>query len=292
MRTLPPTTHYQQVVPIIEDTHGLTRAQIMSAIPSVYATEPHASRSAKYMYISTGELLDSLANERFIPTTVMQSRSKQEGRQPFTKHLLRLRHQDDLGDDRPDVFEIIVINSHDGSTSYQLLEGIFRLVCGNGQIRGSINGSLRIQHKGNQIQEVLEGTHRIVEGSAHVMELVEEMKQVELSREEQLLLSELAMKVRFDINEEKGETLKELVPYQPANFLRTLHREDLYHNDLYTVFNKIQENMIKGGVRRRDAQGQIHTTRAVKGIERHVKINTLLWQLAEGMLSIKKHNLA
>ncbi len=48
------------------------------------------------------------------------------GRLEYTKHMIRMRHAGQVGA-RPEANEIILINSHDGASSYQMLAGVFRL---------------------------------------------------------------------------------------------------------------------------------------------------------------------
>jgi hypothetical protein len=69
--------------------------------------------------------------------------------------------------------------------------------------------------------------------------------------------------------------------------LLTPRRIDDRASDLWTTFNRVQENMIKGGLRARNKSGHSTTTRAVKGIDQNVKLNRALWQLAEGMRKLK-----
>ena len=57
--------------------------------------------------------------------------------------------------------------------------------------------------------------------------------------------------------------------------------------DLWTTFNRVQENIIKGGVRGRNATGKRVTTRAVNGIDQDIKLNRALWVLAEEMRKLK-----
>jgi len=271
----------------VQDVNGLRSEQIMRACPSVFADGKHESRSDRYMYIPTSQILKELAKSGFVPTTAMQSGSRIEDKQAFTKHLLRLRKVDDLGHEKPDVHEIVLVNSHDGTSAYNLYGGIFRIACTNGLITGDIDTSLKVYHKGNIVGEVVEGTLQLAEESEAVMSTVAEMKQVELSRPEKLLLSEYAMKARFDLDEQKEEvTSKQVVPYQPQDFLHIHHPED-YRDDLYTTTNVIQENMIQGGVSRRDRQGKRHTTRQIRGIDQNVKINQLIWQFSQELLKFK-----
>ena len=62
------------------------------AAPSIFAAGKHASRSERYTYIPTIEVLRGLRKEGFEPFMVAQSASRIEGKTEFTKHMIRMRH--------------------------------------------------------------------------------------------------------------------------------------------------------------------------------------------------------
>jgi hypothetical protein len=76
---------------------------------------------------------------------VAQSKSRIEGKTEFTKHMIRMRHAGQVNT-RPEANEIILINSHDGASSYQMLAGVFRFVCCNGLVVGDVTNDIRIPH--------------------------------------------------------------------------------------------------------------------------------------------------
>ena len=56
-------------------------------------------------------------------------------------------------------------------------------------------------------------------------------------------------------------------------------------NDLWTTYQRMQENLIKGGLSGRNAKGGRTHTRAVRGIDGDVKLNRALWVMAETLLT-------
>lgn len=277
-----------------QNVHGLSDEAIWHVAPSVFADAAHESRSARYTYIPTIQVLAGLRDVGFVPTTAMQSRARIEERQAFTKHLLRLRHVNDLGYARPDVHEIVLVNSHDGTSAYNLYSGVFRLVCTNGLIRGDFSDTMRVRHTGNVVSEVIDSTLEIAAESEGVMQEVEEMKALPLSRPEQLLFAEYALKARFDVDEEAEEEGQEpaerqVLPYQPQDVLSVRRSADR-SPDLYTTLNVVQENVLRGGVRasRYDSRGQRRRIREVHGIDQSVRVNKLLWQFAEQLKAFKQ----
>src|SRR5579859_380515 len=151
---------------------ALTMDQLRSAVPSAFALDKHNSRSERYTYIPTVNVIEGLMGEGFQPFKAMQGKSRVEGKEEFTKHLIRFRHQSQtlatVGDSAP---EVILINSHDGTSSYKLIAGIFRMVCSNGLIvADSTVGSLSVPHKGDIVSQVIEGSFDIIGNSSRALE--------------------------------------------------------------------------------------------------------------------------
>ena len=55
--------------------------------------------------------------------------------------------------------------------------------------------------------------------------------------------------------------------------------------DLWSVFNRTQENLTQGGLR--SANGRRQQTRPVQGIDQNIRLNRALWLLADGMRQLK-----
>lgn len=148
----------------------LTREELMQVVPSVFSENCHGSRSEKYAYIPTITLLENLQREGFEPFFACQSRVRDPGRREHTKHLLRLRRAGQITGKQ--VPEIILLNSHDGSSSYQVLPGLFRAICTNGLVCGQSFGEVRVPHRGDVAGKVIEGAYEVL----CVFERVEEKR--------------------------------------------------------------------------------------------------------------------
>ncbi len=272
------------------DLNGLTEDRIRRAAPSIFAPEKHISRSSKYLYVPTVDLLALVYEAGFRVTEVRQSRSRIEGKEEFTKHWLQLRPVSDMGRTLSvgDILHMVtLINSHDGTSSVQLGDMIYRLVCKNGMMRpeGPEN-SLRFHHKASASTQIVETALHIVEGSAQVLDEVEEMKRIPLLEEERLLLAEVALRERFDLDDEQG--IEDQTIFRPADMLRTRRREDS-GTSVFDTLMKVQENAVghNGGISRYDREGSKHTAREVKSIDKLVKLNRTLYRVAQEMARIK-----
>ncbi|HEM6741975.1 TPA: DUF945 domain-containing protein [Citrobacter farmeri] len=247
----------------------LTREELMQVVPSVFGEDKHASRSDRYSYIPTITLLENLQREGFQPFFACQTRVRDLSKREHTKHMLRLRRAGQITGQQ--VLEIILLNSHDGSSSYQMLPGIFRSVCTNSLVCGQSFGEIRVPHKGNVVEKVIEGAYEVLGVFDRVEEKREAMQLLQLPPPVQQAFARAALTYRF------GE---EHQPVTEAQILAPRRWQD-ESGDLWTVYNRVQESLIKGGLAGRSALGKRSHTRAVKGIDGDLKLNRALWVMAE-----------
>jgi hypothetical protein len=254
---------------VLRGNDPLSEDQMRQAAPSIFAEGKHASRSERYTYIPTIDVLRGLRKEGFEPFMVAQGASRIEGKAEFTKHMIRMRHHRDTSaqvQTRPEANEIILINSHDGASSYQMLAGMFRFVCCNGLVVGEVVEDIRIPHKGNIQGEVIEGAFRVLDEFEAVDEHAEAMKALPLEPREEIAFATAALALRFGERgvEETGGHRPAPVTAEQLNEPRRI--EDIGHT-LWATFQRVQENVIRGGQPGRTVQGRrMHTRRWPRSI--------------------------
>lgn len=263
----------------------LTDDQIRRVAPSIFAEAPHGSRSEKYAYIATSVILQALRRDGFEVFMAGQANARDDDRREHAKHMLRLRHVGaegrrlEVGDSTG---EIVLINSHDGSCSYRMSAGLYRLVCSNGlMVSESELGSVKVPHKGDVKDDVVQGAYDILDGFTKVVESKGDMESITLNEQERELFARSALPLRFAMQNGVAAPITESQALRP-------HRAADNRNDLWTVFNRVQENLIKGGMVGRNATGKRTSVRAVRGIDSDVRVNQALWTLAQGMMELKK----
>jgi len=258
--------------------HPLDDQQLRSFVPSIYANTAHESRSDKYAHIPTITVLDALRKEGFEPFMACQARVRDESKLGFAKHMLRLRHASQIGQENKEgTNEIILLNSHDGSSSYQMLAGCFRFVCQNGMVCGDTFQDVRVQHRGHVVDNVIEGAYEVLNNFDRVSDSREAMTAITLSEDEQMAFAEASLPLRFNETDDIPRADMVLKPRRSVDKAR----------DLWTTFNVVQENLIKGGIPRVTRKGTISKTRKINGIDGNVRLNKALWTLAEAMTEIK-----
>jgi hypothetical protein len=261
----------------------LDNAALMQSAPSVFAEHEHSRMSDRYGFIPTINVVDALRGAGWLPVSAQDQRVRLEDRRGFTRHVVRFQHQDakalaNVGDTTP---ELVLLNSHDGTSAYQMHAGLFRLVCSNGLILAdSTFAKISIKHSGDVIGRVIDATAEIVREVPRIAHQVEEMQAVKLTDSERAAFAESALLLR-------DSTL----PVRADQVLRPRRYAD-NNADLWTTFNVVQENITKGGLSTRNARGGRASTRAVTSINEDTKLNKALWQLAEKMAELKGHKLA
>ena len=266
---------------VVRSETPLAEDLMRQAAPSIFAEGKHASRSERYTYIPTIEVLRGLRKEGFEPFMVAQSKSRIEGKTDFTKHMIRMRHAGHV-EGKPEANEIILINSHDGASSYQMLAGVFRFVCCNGLVVGTVSNDIRIPHKGNVESDVIEGAFRVLDDFEAVDASADGMKALTLKPDEEKAFATAALALRYGERSEGQPP----APITVDQLIEARRPEDLGHS-LWATFQRVQENALRGGQPGRSVQGRRMQTRAVGSIDRSVSLNRALWVLAEEMRKIK-----
>jgi hypothetical protein len=225
-----------------------------------------------------------LAAEGFQPYAVSQGGSRDEGKRNFTKHLIRLRHESMTLQMGQVHNEIVLLNSHDGTSSYRLMAGAYRTACLNGLVVAqSTIEDIRIPHKGDVAGLVLDGCITLMDKLPEVSETIREMASLRLTDAESTAFARAALVARYDDLQDS--------PITPAQVL-TVRRTADVENSVWNVFNRAQENIIRGGVPyvQRNERGQriaTRRTREIKGVDQNTSVNRALWALAEEMKAIK-----
>ncbi len=255
---------------------SLSMDTLRERVPAVFAPAAHESLSPKYTFIPTERVLAGLMSAGFVPVEARQAISRR-GSPVHARHILRLRRRYETVQLRDSVPEIVFLNSHDGSSAYQLRMGVFRVVCTNGMIvsRGSFPAYC-VSHRGNVVDEVVAAALNIAERFEALAGQVERMESRQLFKDEQIEFAGQALGLRFEDTAQAG---------MPPSALLAVRRTDDAGNDLWSVLNRVQENLLRGGLSRRSATGRLTRTRRISSIREDVRINSGLWDLASGLLA-------
>jgi len=274
------------------DVH-LTNDLMQVCAPSVFADAPRDDVSDRYGFIPTVNVIDGLRDVGWFPVDATQKNVRKAGNRDFTKHLVRFRRLDDdivVGDS---VVELLLTNSHDRSSGFVLHAGVFRMACANGiVIADSTFGKVAVRHNANAPQQVIEGAYQVIDDVPMIAAEVEGMQAVDLTSSEQRILALSAYNYAHPdaLQDENVITTQNDIAQQ---VLRTRRGADA-NSDLWSTFNRVQENMLKGGITTRKMSDKSRhgtrrtTSRKVNSIDKDIKLNKALWEMATQMRALKE----
>lgn len=242
--------------------------------------------STKYQLVKTADIVSQLESKGYKVDSFKASNVRKSSKQGFQKHIVRLSNESTLqqvGDTR---LQLVLINSHDGTTPLKLSLGFFRLVCSNGAVVGETFDSYSIKHIGKSVPlQVEEALEKIVAQADRLRDVIQSMRNTQLTPVDIQELEQRAVTMRASkIATTSNRVLEGFV-------MPVIKRVEDQPNDLYTVFQRTQEALIRGGVvvTLKDATTGLVKTRklaAVRSIAADDTINSNLFDIAMNYLPI------
>mgnify|MGYP001809887782 FL=1 len=260
----------------------LTKEEMWEIAPSIFATHAHESRSDRYGFVSTWEVLEALREETGLqPFFVAQAGSRSDGKYNHARHMVRLRQANEIGNSSAN--EVIIHNDSAGGGAYGTTMGYLNGACMNGCVFGEGISTVKIRHNAKAIENVIEGVYSVVNQTDKVNDSVEAMKSIRLSRMEQLEFAATSLQLRYDDGKAPIEPRQIIVPW----------RAEEEEPTLWNTFQMTQEKLIRGGVKGRvtnpeTRQRRRTTTRPVNSIGDNFELNRQLWTLADCVAAMKQ----
>jgi len=215
--------------------------------------------------IATADILRPLGREGFRVYMVRRDRPNRKGGTLETaRHMVFLYHPEH--EIMPGVAETaIVMNGSDGNKALQVAHGALRGACFNSCFFGTVEDQLRIIHKGERAREADELFELFMQQREKKIQQAQRLTEIEADHDMQMHLVETLLKLRPVLkNLDTDEILQPLRPDDKAN-------------DLWTVYNRVQERGIRGGGFYQTQTGQWRKIRPVKAVDSIRKINQKLW---------------
>lgn len=254
----------------------LSQDQIIKRAPSILTAEPIEEVSDKYSFVPTIDVINMIASKGWMPFDANQQLTRIKDRKPFVSHIVKFTMEQFFDHGEKERMDLILFNSHDKMSCFKLAIGIFRFVCANGLIVGDDAMSYKHKHVGLTEEKLLESVDQITTSGEKIGTRISEFKAIDLRPEEKIAYGKSAIKLLANKPEEE-----EL--YEPKDIIQSRRPED-DKGDLWNIYNRAQENIIKGGIKRKNR----YKTRPVKSIHRDMRLNKALWTLTEEMAKLKR----
>lgn len=258
--------------------------QVRRLAPAAFSISPDSSLSGSYAHVTTASVLDALQQDGWQVTAARQGRSRTENGLYHTKHQINLWHPE-LPQHAEGLPQMYISNSSNGSAALRTIGGFLRSACTNQLYAGIRCVGGVFHHRGTGLEDrVVAGARDLRGNFDKIISKVDLWRAIELSPEQQVEFARAAIAARWPVTQPVFANM-----FGRRSVLEVRRQEDA-KNDLWTVYNRCQEAVIRGGFDARfrvvDENGNEagltnRRVRRVTGIAATERINTQLWELAE-----------
>lgn len=260
---------------------ALSTERIMQLAPAVFATSKAERLTDRYVSLHTSDIIPVMADYGYEPVQAAQRRSRGTGvLGEHSHHMVAFAKPADVANVDGFRPEIILYNSHDGSGSVRLFAGCFRFICSNGIIAGEGFSSRSYHNKGLlAFEDILRNT---VEKLPNMLARIEQMRSVGLSSADVYDMAVKCIQTRWEFHKDQ-ERGSYATRSTILDVMKSQRRED-ESPDAWTVFNRLQENVLRGNVFIKSLTDKGTTerkARPITNIKEHVRINSELWNIAD-----------
>jgi len=254
----------------------LSDEQIKEQAPSVFTQKPSKEVSKHYTHIPTTKVINDMRTLGWDVVDAKQVAARTSSTRGVQKHLVVFRNPDVVinGNDGDTVFpQILLTNSHDGKNAFTFTAGLFRMVCENGLVISETQfEDVKMRHMGYSFEELQVQIREMVEKLPLTVESMNKMKSIDLEQEKAVDFAKKALGTRFTKDELKR------IKIDVVELLNPVRDEDL-GNDLWSIFNVVQEKIIEGDFEY-SIGNKVRKARQIKNFKQDQKINKELFSLA------------
>tara|TARA_A100001035_G_scaffold194223_1_gene155327 strand:- start:854 stop:1687 length:834 start_codon:yes stop_codon:yes gene_type:complete len=259
--------------------------ELKEIAPSIFTKKGSDKTSSKYTHIPTDRVIKDLELLGWGVVDAKEVNARQD--KGYQKHLVVFRNPDVSINKKStnvdgEVFEdivfpqILVTNSHDGKNSFKFQAGLYRMVCENGLVIADQQfEDYTIRHMGYDFEALQNVIKDMISNLDLTVESMNKMRKIELDENQQF---EFAKKL-LDIRVEGTDNLYR--EEQIGDILVPQRKED-FGDDLWSVFNRVQENIVEGNFKYYNAKtlGTERQARPIKNFKQDMDVNKKLFSAA------------
>lgn len=243
---------------------------------SIFTKTALPKRSKHYVHVDSEQIVQTFAENNWVPHQASQVKNRIPEYREFSKHLVTFRNPD-IATVNGIIPQIVLVNSHDGTTSARLMAGLYRFLCANGLIVAENEFATRkIRHSTDALEQIADAIKQIVHTVPLIVGKSEQMNEIVLNKVDQLQLSS-------NVIERVWSKKDQNKPFEPAQLIEARRSEDM-NPTLWNTYNAIQENLMKGGLVGTTSTNRQRVMRGITNIDRSVEVNQILWEETDKFL--------
>ena len=244
-----------------------------SKAPAIFGAPIDGNVSKKYQAVSTYEVVGLMKDLGWNPVAASQVKPRKND-PSVVCHAVVFQSENAKENENGVTGQVVLVNSHDAKSCYRLYYGLYRFVCANGLMVGDEFAKACIRHMGKDalFENITKVTQEFVSHGTQVNDQIDRWRNIHMEYAHQVAFAEEALKLYFVEKSRKW--------LQPSAFLEARNSEDHNNDSLWSVFNKVQENVYKGGIAAKTPKRKTHT-KGITSVANSISFNCGIWNLAE-----------
>ncbi len=263
----------------------ISAEKIKVLAPATFQKNSLDSLSEKYVSFNTETIIKDMKKLDWQVVDAKQNNVKDLSLKSFQYHMLTFENanidfQKEKSNARP---QVIITNSHNGKNTMRMWFGMIRFACLNNMVLAdTMFNSFKIRHRGYTMGQLEEGLYSYIGNIPEMIDKMQMFQNLKMSQNDRKNFAKESLAIRYpDV---------EKATIEPIQLLGSRREED-QGMDLWTTYNIVQENLLKGGLTApmRTIKGNImnYTTKEIKRPENQLKLNVALWTLVTKYAGIK-----
>ena len=268
----------------VEAHQALTDSDIEFICPVAFKEKMTKSEIKKlglskhYSFVPTSRVINDLRSLGWNPVDAKQVKARKSSTNGYQKHMITFENDSYKTEGATEYPQLLLTNSHDGGNAFTLSAGIFRLVCSNGLvIKTEDYGTSRLVHKGYSFEAIQKLVNDFVATIDETLARITAMKEVELTKEQQIEFAKTAALLRFTEKAYNEENISKVVDLDD---LLSYERKEDEGNGLWEVYNRVQESLVQGKFHYIGGNKKSRKARPIKNFKQSIHVNQKLSELA------------
>lgn len=241
---------------------------LLDTLPSA----PSPDVSDKYMFIDTKKVIADMADLGYQVADFSRPKARTKAGH-YGIHQVDFRKPENMARPNGEAPRVIFMNSYDGSKKAQIVSGVIRFICTNGLVAGDIHQNEKFLHLGDYEEQLLAHIKSSTQTADRVFGRIETFQTVSIDPHLALEMADRAGRLRFPVGDDP-------LPVKAKTLLQPRRREDM-SDSLWMTWNRLQENLLKGGVPIMAEDGRVTLSRPLQQIQKAHDLNRDLWNLLE-----------
>ena len=234
--------------------------------------------SKHYSFVPTSRVINDLRTMGWNPVDAVQVKARKQSTNGYQKHMITFENDSYKTEGTTEYPQLLLTNSHDGGNAFTLSAGIFRLVCENGLvIKSEDYGTSRLVHKGYSFDSIQKLVNDFVATIDETLTRITAMKEVELTKNQQMEFAKLAALLRFTEKSYNEDNIADVVDLDD---LLSHERKEDAGDGLWEVYNRVQESIVQGKFHYKGGNKKTRKARPIKNFKQSINVNKKLSELA------------